>query len=64
MMRKFLLFVLILTIAWLLFSGGEGSKQTKGRILQRLSYTINFVAWSLLVIYGCAFIYWLFKEIF
>lgn len=62
-MRKWLYFLLIIAVAYVISQIG---KKTKGRssFLQNISETIGIIVWILIVVYTVGFLYWLYTEIF
>jgi hypothetical protein len=62
-MRKWLFFLLIIAVAYVISQIG---KKTKGRssILKNISETIGIIVWVLIVVYTVGFLYWLYTEIF
>jgi apolipoprotein N-acyltransferase len=63
-MKKWLLILFMLTVLVLVVDKTRKQKGGGREILRRLNATINLLAWFLLVVYGLAFIYWIFKYIF
>jgi cytochrome b561 len=62
-MRKWLYFLLIIAVAYVISQMG---KKTKGRssFLKNISETIGIIVWVLIVVYTVGFLYWLYTELF
>jgi cytochrome b561 len=62
-MRKWLLFLLIIAVAYVISQIG---KKNKGRssFLKNISETIGIIVWVLIVVYTVGFLYWLYTELF
>ena len=62
-MRKWLFFLLIIAVAYVISQIG---KKTKGRssFLKNISETIGIIVWVLIVVYTVGFLYWLYTELF
>ncbi len=62
-MRKWLYFLLIIAVAYVISQIG---KKTKGRssFLKNISETIGIIVWILIVVYTVGFLYWLYIELF
>ncbi len=62
-MRKWLYFLLVIAVAFVLSQMG---KKSKGRntFLKNISDTIGIIVWILIVVYTVGFLYWLYTEIF
>jgi cbb3-type cytochrome oxidase subunit 3 len=63
-MKKWYLILLLTAILYLVFSTSRKHKKGGREILRRLNSTMSLLAWFLLLVYGLAFIYWVFKSIF
>jgi len=63
-MKKWYLILLLTSILYLVFSASKKHKKGGREILRRLNSTMSLLAWFLLLVYGLAFIYWVFKSIF
>jgi len=61
-MRKWLYFLLIIAVAYVVSQIG---KKTKGRssFLKNISETIGIIVWILIIVYTAGFLYWLYTEI-
>jgi len=61
-MRKWLFFLLIIAVAYVISQMG---KKTKGRssILKNISETIGIIVWVLIAVYTVGFLYWLYTEL-
>ncbi len=62
-MRKWLFFLLIIAVAYVISQIG---KKNKGRssFLKNISETIGIIVWVLIVVYTVGFLYWLYTELF
>ena len=62
-MRKWLFFLLIIAVAYVISQMG---KKTKGRssFFKNISETIGIIVWVLIVVYTVGFLYWLYTELF
>jgi hypothetical protein len=62
-MRKWLFFLLIIAVAYVISQMG---KKTKGRssILKNISETIGIIVWVLIAVYTVGFLYWIYTELF
>ena len=62
-MRKWLYFLLVIAVAFVLSQIG---KKSKGRntFLKNIGDTIGIIVWILIVVYTVGFLYWLYTEIF
>jgi hypothetical protein len=62
-MRKWLYFLLIIALAYVVSQMG---KKTKGKssFFKNISETIGIIVWILIIVYTVGFLYWLYTEIF
>ena len=62
-MRKWLYFLLIIAVAYVVSQIG---KKTKGRssFFKNISETIGIIVWILIIVYTVGFLYWLYTEVF
>jgi hypothetical protein len=61
-MRKWLYFLLIIAVAYVVSQIG---KKNKGRssFFKNISETIGIIVWVLIIVYTVGFLYWLYTEI-
>jgi len=62
-MRKWLFFLLIITVAYLISQIGKNTKQ-RSSFLKSISETIGIIVWVLIIVYTVGFLYWLYTELF
>jgi hypothetical protein len=62
-MRKWLYFLLIIVVAYVVSQIG---KKSKGRssFFKNISETIGIIVWILIIVYTVGFLYWLYTEVF
>ncbi len=61
-MRKWLYFLLIIAVAYVVSQMG---KKSKGRsFLKNISETVSIIVWVLIAVYTVGFLYWLYTELF
>ena len=61
-MRKWLYFLLVIAVAYLVSQAGKKSKD-RSSFLKNISETIGIIVWILIAIYTVGFLYWLYREV-
>jgi len=62
-MRKWLFFLAILGLVYLISKIG-GGKKDRSPFLKRLNESLSLLAWALVAAYTLFFLYWLYTQIF
>jgi len=62
-MRKWLYFLLIIAVAYVISQIGKKTKN-RSSFLKNISETIGIIVWILIVVYTVGFLYWLYTELF
>jgi len=62
-MRKWLYLLLVIAILYAISTLGNQKKPSRGPILKRIDKTVTIIVWTLVIIYGAAFLYWLLKKL-
>jgi hypothetical protein len=63
MMRKWLFVGLVLAILYALSKANARRWRERYPILKRIDRTISLLAWTLLTVYGLAFLYWFYTRV-
>ncbi|MBN1272233.1 MAG: hypothetical protein JXB26_08165 [Candidatus Aminicenantes bacterium] len=62
-MRKWLLILFLIGIFYVLSWMNKNKLQKRYAFLKRLDLTLTIAAWTILIVYGLAFLYWVYKLI-
>jgi hypothetical protein len=62
-MRKWLYLLLAVAILYAISTLGNKKSRARDPFLKRVNKIITIVAWTLLAVYGAAFLYWLYTEL-
>jgi hypothetical protein len=62
-MRKWLVMLLAIALLYALPKLNTRKRRRDFPLMKRINDTINILAWVLLAVYLCAFLYWLWTEV-
>jgi len=62
-MRKWLYFLLIIAIAYMVSQAGKKTED-RSSFLKKISEAIGIIVWILIIVYTVGFLYWLYTEVF
>jgi hypothetical protein len=62
-MRKWLYVLLVIAILYAIPTLGNKKRIARDPLLKRVDKIITIVVWTLVIVYGAAFLYWLYTKI-
>jgi len=62
-MRKWLYLLLVIAIIYAISTLGKKKRIARDPFLKRIDKIITIVVWTLVIVYGAAFLYWLYTEL-
>jgi len=62
-MRKWLYLLLVIAILYAISTFGNKKRIARDPFLKRIDKIITIVVWTLVIVYGVAFLYWLYTKI-
>jgi len=62
-MRKWLYVLLVIAILYAISTLGNKKRRPRDPLLKRIDKIITIVVWTLVIVYGAAFLYWLYTEL-
>jgi hypothetical protein len=62
-MRKWLYLLLVIAILYAISTLNNKKRRTQDPLLKRIDKIVTIVAWTLLAVYGAAFLYWLYNKL-